>query len=37
MQPIQSRSVDLHPAVILLAVAAGGSLFGIPARIWRSR
>lgn len=26
---IQSRSVDLHPAVILLAVAAGGSLFGI--------
>jgi putative heme transporter len=30
LQPIiQSRSVDLHPAVILLAVAAGGSLFGI--------
>lgn len=31
LQPmIQSRSVNLHPAVILLAVAAGGSLFGIP-------
>jgi predicted PurR-regulated permease PerM len=31
LQPIiQSRMVDLHPAVILLAVAAGGSLFGIP-------
>jgi putative heme transporter len=30
LQPIiQSRSVDLHPAVILLAVAAGASLFGI--------
>jgi predicted PurR-regulated permease PerM len=30
LQPIiQSRKVDLHPAVILLAVAAGGSLFGI--------
>lgn len=30
LQPIiQSRTVDLHPAVILLAVAAGGSLFGI--------
>jgi predicted PurR-regulated permease PerM len=30
LQPIvQSRSVDLHPAVILLAVAAGGSLYGI--------
>jgi predicted PurR-regulated permease PerM len=30
LQPmIQSRRVDLHPAVILLAVAAGGSLFGI--------
>ncbi len=30
MQPIiQSRTVDLHPAVILLAVAAGGTLFGI--------
>jgi predicted PurR-regulated permease PerM len=29
-QPIiQSRTVDLHPAVILLAVAAGGSLYGI--------
>jgi predicted PurR-regulated permease PerM len=27
---IQSRRVELHPAVILLAVAAGGSLFGIP-------
>ncbi len=31
LQPvIQSRRVDLHPAVILLAVTAGGSLFGIP-------
>lgn len=30
LQPIiQSRTVDLHPAVILLAVAAGGALFGI--------
>jgi putative heme transporter len=30
LQPmIQSRRVELHPAVILLAVAAGGSLFGI--------
>ena len=30
LQPvIQSRSVDLHPAVVLLAVAAGGSMFGI--------
>jgi putative heme transporter len=30
LQPIiQSRTVDLHPLVILLAVAAGGSLFGI--------
>ena len=30
LQPIiQSRTVDLHPAVILLAVAAGASLFGI--------
>jgi putative heme transporter len=30
LQPIiQSRTVDLHPAVILLAVAAGGSIFGI--------
>jgi predicted PurR-regulated permease PerM len=30
LQPIiQSRTVDLHPAVILLAVAAGTSLFGI--------
>jgi putative heme transporter len=30
LQPIiQSRTVDLHPAVILLAVAAGGSLYGI--------
>lgn len=30
LQPIiQSRTVDLHPALILLAVAAGGSLFGI--------
>jgi putative heme transporter len=31
LQPIiQSRTVDLHPAMILLAVAAGASLFGIP-------
>jgi putative heme transporter len=31
LQPIiQSRTVDLHPAVILLAVAAGASIFGIP-------
>jgi putative heme transporter len=30
LQPIiQSRTVHLHPAVILLAVAAGASLFGI--------
>jgi predicted PurR-regulated permease PerM len=30
LQPIiQSRTVDLHAAVILLAVAAGGSLYGI--------
>jgi predicted PurR-regulated permease PerM len=30
LQPIvQSRSVHLHPAVVLLAVAAGGSLYGI--------
>lgn len=30
LQPIiQSRTVDLHPAVILLAVAAGASIFGI--------
>jgi predicted PurR-regulated permease PerM len=30
LQPmIQSRSVNLHPAVVILAVAAGGSLFGI--------
>jgi predicted PurR-regulated permease PerM len=30
LQPIiQSRTVDLHPLVILLAVAAGASLFGI--------
>jgi predicted PurR-regulated permease PerM len=30
LQPIiQSRRVNLHPAMILLAVAAGGSLFGI--------
>jgi putative heme transporter len=30
LQPIiQSRTVDLHPAVILMAVAAGASLFGI--------
>ena len=35
LQPIiQSRSVDLHPAVILLAVAAGASLFGIVGD-WR--
>jgi predicted PurR-regulated permease PerM len=31
LQPIiQSRTVDLHPAVILLAVAGGASLAGIP-------
>jgi predicted PurR-regulated permease PerM len=31
LQPIiQSRTVDLHPALILLAVAAGASLFGVP-------
>lgn len=31
LQPIiQSRTVDLRPAVILLAVAAGASLFGLP-------
>ena len=30
LQPaIQSRSVHLHPAVVLLVVTAGGSLFGI--------
>jgi predicted PurR-regulated permease PerM len=30
LQPtIQSRSVHLHPAVVLLSVTAGGSLFGI--------
>ena len=30
LQPIiQGRTVNLHPAVILLAVAAGGSIFGI--------
>ena len=30
LQPtIQSRSVELHPAAVLLAVTAGGSLFGI--------
>ena len=30
LQPIiQSRTVDVHPAVILLAVVAGASLFGI--------
>ena len=30
LQPtIQSRTVDLHPATILLAVAVGASLFGI--------
>jgi putative heme transporter len=30
LQPtIQSRSVHLHPALVLLAVTAGGSLFGI--------
>ena len=30
LQPlIQSRSVHLHPAIVLLAVTAGGSLFGI--------
>ena len=37
LQPIiQSRTVDLHPAVILLAVAAGGSLFGILGATWPS-
>ncbi len=31
LQPIiQSRTVNLHPLVILLAVAAGASLFGVP-------
>lgn len=30
LQPIvQSRTVDLHPAIVILSVAAGGSLFGI--------
>ena len=30
LQPmIQSRSLHLHPAIVLLAVTAGGSLFGI--------
>ena len=30
LQPVlQSRSMDLHPVVILLAVAGGGTLFGI--------
>lgn len=30
LQPmLQSRSMDLHPVVILLAVTAGGSIFGI--------
>jgi predicted PurR-regulated permease PerM len=30
LQPmIQSRRIDLRPALILLAVAPGGSLFGI--------
>jgi predicted PurR-regulated permease PerM len=30
LQPvIQSRTVNLHPAIILLAVAAGGALYGI--------
>ena len=30
LQPIiQSRTVELHPALIILAVAAGGALFGI--------
>lgn len=30
LQPIlQSRSMDLHPVVVLLSVAAGGALFGI--------
>lgn len=31
LQPLlQSRSMKLHPGIILLAVAAGGTLFGIP-------
>ena len=31
LQPIlQSRSMSMHPGLILLSVAAGGTLFGIP-------
>lgn len=31
LQPVlQSRSMSMHPGLILLAVAAGGTLFGIP-------
>ncbi|WP_228266360.1 AI-2E family transporter [Ornithinimicrobium ciconiae] len=31
LQPLlQSRSMKMHPVLILLAVAAGGTLFGIP-------
>lgn len=31
LQPLlQSRTMKMHPALILLAVAAGGTLFGIP-------
>lgn len=31
LQPLlQSRSMKMHPGIILLAVAAGGTLFGIP-------
>lgn len=31
LQPVlQSRSMKMHPGIILLAVAAGGTLFGIP-------
>ena len=34
LQPIiQSRTVDLHPAVILLAVAGGASAFRHPRRL----
>ncbi|WP_237565259.1 AI-2E family transporter [Ornithinimicrobium cavernae] len=31
LQPLlQSRSMQMHPVIILLSVAAGGTLFGIP-------
>lgn len=31
LQPLlQSRSMEMHPGIILLSVAAGGTLFGIP-------